>query len=125
MPRASGRYDFMQLTMNTMIKTAVEETVSQTMNRKALTGQHDGDLAASSPHSPTGLCGRCPPPLRQLCQEDLSSFLAFFSGALLFMASDTVSSTAVFIIVFIVNRISFISARHVRHIFLYLPGRRL
>ena len=43
--------------------------------QEALTGQQDGDLAASSAHSPPGLCGRCPPPLLQLCQEDLSSFL--------------------------------------------------
>ena len=47
--------------------------------QEAPTGQQDGDLAASSAHSPPGLCGRCPPPLLQLCQEDLSSFSTFFS----------------------------------------------
>ena len=70
--------------------------------QEALTGQQDGDLAASSAHSPPGLHGRSPPPLLQLCQEDLSSFLAFFSRALLFMVCDTLSSKAVFIIMFIV-----------------------
>jgi len=93
--------------------------------QEALTGQQDGDMAASSAHSPPGLCGRCPLPLVQLCQEDLSSFLAFFSRALLFRVCDTVFSKAVFIIVFIVNDINFISAGRARQIFLYLPGRRL
>ena len=48
--------------------------------QQALTGQQDGDLAASSAHSPPGLCGRCPPLLLQLCQEDISSFLGQGSG---------------------------------------------
>ena len=87
--------------------------------QEALTGEQDGDLPASSAHSPPGLRGRCPPPLLQLCQEDLSSFLTFFSRALLFMVCDTVSSKAVFII----NGINFISAGRARLIFLYWPGR--
>ena len=70
--------------------------------QETLTGQQDVELAASSAHSPPGLHGRSPPPLLQLCQEDLSSFLAFFSRALLFMVCDTLSSKAVFIIMFIV-----------------------
>ena len=71
--------------------------------QEALTGQQDGDLAASSAHSPPGLCGRWPPPLLQLCQEDLSSFLAFFSRALLLMAYVTVFSKEVFIIMFVIT----------------------
>ena len=49
--------------------------------------------------------------------------MAFFSRALLFMVCDTVFSKVVFINVFIVNGINFISAGSVRHIFLYWPGR--
>ena len=71
--------------------------------QEALTGQQDGDLDASSAHSPPGLCGRCPPPLLQLCQEDLSSFLAFFRRALILMAYVTVFSKEVFIIMFVIT----------------------
>ena len=53
--------------------------------QEAMTGQQEGDLAASSAHYPPGLREYCPPPLLQLCQGDLSSFLGFFSRALLFM----------------------------------------